>query len=169
MVIAVLVVLAVIVVVAVGRGGELSQEPADYAPLDMGPVSATDIVLLRPPTGLWGYSMQVTDEALERIAAAVRERDVRIVALEQRIADLTGGDHYAPVPSAARHARRSSPLQLDVSPADPEPLPGPGSEPRPAAEPELPDSEMSEPEMSEPEMSGPEPHPTPDAGDQPDE
>jgi hypothetical protein len=106
--IGVLVVLGGIVVVAVGRGGELTAEPPDYAPLDMGPVSATDVVLLRPPTALWGYNVQVTDDALERIAAAIRERDVRIVALEQRVADLTGDEHYAPIPASARQARRAS-------------------------------------------------------------
>jgi hypothetical protein len=106
MLIAILVVLGGIVAVALGRGGELSQEPPDFAPMDMGPVSATDVVLLRPPTALWGYNMQVTDDALERIAASIRERDVRIVALEQRVADLAGGEHYAPLPSTARHARR---------------------------------------------------------------
>jgi hypothetical protein len=106
--IGILTVLGGIVVVAVGRGGELTPEPPDYAPMDMGPVSATDVVLLRPPTALWGYNVQVTDDALERIAAAIRERDVRIVALEQRVADLTGDEHYAPIPLSARHARRVS-------------------------------------------------------------
>ena len=75
--------------VATGRGGELAYEQADHAPLDLGPVSATDVALLRPPTALWGYNMQVTDEALEKIAQAIRDRDVTIVFLQQRLADLT--------------------------------------------------------------------------------
>jgi hypothetical protein len=74
-------------VAATGRGGELAYEPADHAPLDMGPVSASDVVLLRPPTALWGYNMQVTDEALARIAQAMRDRDVTIAYLQQRLAD----------------------------------------------------------------------------------
>jgi hypothetical protein len=108
-VIVALVVLAVVVYVATGRGGELSVENNDYAPLDLGPVSATDVVLLRPPTALWGYSVQATDEALERIAESIRDRDVRIVALEQLVTDLSR-DH-APQPlssppyTAARHRR----------------------------------------------------------------
>jgi len=73
--------------VATGRGGELAYEHADHAPLDLGPVSATDIALLRPPTALWGYNMQVTDEALEKIAQAIRDRDVTIAFLQQRLAD----------------------------------------------------------------------------------
>ena len=75
--------------VATGRGGELAYEHADHAPLDLGPVSATDVALLRPPTALWGYNMQVTDEALEQIAQAIRDRDVTIAFLQQRLTDLT--------------------------------------------------------------------------------
>jgi hypothetical protein len=91
--------------VATGRGGELAYEQADHAPLDLGPVSATDVALLRPPTALWGYNMQVTDEALEQIAQAVRDRDVTIAFLQQRLADLTArpvdpGDPVSPEPSA---------------------------------------------------------------------
>ena len=89
MVIAIIVVLAAVVYVAMGRGGELSVERNDYVPLDLGPVSATDVALLRPPTGMWGYNMQVTDEAMEQVAESIRERDVRIVALEQLVTDLS--------------------------------------------------------------------------------
>ena len=109
MVIAVIVVLAAVVFLARGRGGELSAERNDYVPLDLGPVSATDVALLRPPTGLWGYNMQATDEALEQVAESIRERDVRIVALEQLVTDLSR-DH-APMPLlaspyvGARHRR----------------------------------------------------------------
>ena len=87
-------------VAATGRGGELAYEPADHAPLDMGQVSASDVVMLRPPTALWGYNMQVTDEALARIAQAVRDRDVTIAYLQQRLADSdparTALDRIAP-------------------------------------------------------------------------
>ena len=102
-IIAILAVAAVAAFTAVGRGGQLSVERTDYAPLDLGPVSATDVVLLRPPTALWGYDVQATDEAMERIAESIRERDVRIVALEQLITDLNSGhaaSPYAAVPAA---------------------------------------------------------------------
>jgi hypothetical protein len=89
MVIAIVVVLAAVVLVAMGRGGQLSAERSDYAPLELGPVSATDVVLLRPPTALWGYDQHATDEAMEQIAESIRERDVRIVALEQLVTDLS--------------------------------------------------------------------------------
>ena len=74
--------------VATGRGGEMAYEHADHAPLDLGPVSAADIALLRPPTAMWGYNMQVTDEALDRIARAMRERDVTIAFLQEQLAAL---------------------------------------------------------------------------------
>jgi hypothetical protein len=92
-----LAILAAIVFVAVGRGGELSAERTDFAPLELGPVTATDVVLLRPPTALWGYNVQATDEAMTQIAESIRERDVRIVALEQLVTDLSQ-DHAPPPP-----------------------------------------------------------------------
>jgi hypothetical protein len=93
-----LVVLVALVYAAMGRGGELSAERTDHAPLDLGPVSATDVVLLRPPSAAWGYDMRTTDEALERIAESIRERDVRIVALEQLVTNLSRGSAPAPAP-----------------------------------------------------------------------
>jgi hypothetical protein len=107
--IVILLVLAVVIFVALGRGGGMSTERNDYIPLDLGPVSATDVALLRPPTGLWGYNIQATDEAMDQIAESIRERDVRIVALEQLVTDLSR-DH-APMPllaspyTGARHRR----------------------------------------------------------------
>ncbi len=91
-ILAAVIVIAAVVWVGVGRGGQLSVERGDYLPLDLGPVSATDVALLRPPTSLWGYNRQATDEAMERVAESIRERDVRIVALEQLVTDL-GRDH----------------------------------------------------------------------------
>jgi hypothetical protein len=106
LIITALVIVAAIVLVAAGRGGELSVERTDHAALDMGPVSATDVVLLRPPTALWGYNVQATDEALAQIADSIRERDVRIVALEQLVTDLS--TEHAPPPLASPYvgARR---------------------------------------------------------------
>ncbi len=111
MVIAIVVVFIVAVAVANGRGARMSVERGDHVPLDLGPVSATDVVLLRPPTNLWGYNMQATDEAMEQIAASIRERDVRIVALEQLVTDLSR-DHAPALPlgspyAGARHRREA--------------------------------------------------------------
>jgi hypothetical protein len=107
--IAAIVIIAFVVFLAIGRGGGMSAERGDYLSLDLGPVSATDVALLRPPTGVWGYNMQATDEAMELIADSIRERDVRIVALEQLVTDL-GRDHAPMAPlggpyTGARHRR----------------------------------------------------------------
>ena len=95
MLVAAVVILAGVVVVASGRGGEMVTTEPDYPPIDLGPVTSADVALLRPPSAAWGYNMRVTDEALEVIAKAVTERDVQIAALEQEVSDLRdqlGGD-----------------------------------------------------------------------------
>ncbi len=88
LVVGIIAILIGVFVVATGRGGELAYEHADHAPLDLGVISATDVALLRPPTALWGYNMQVTDEALDRIARSVRDRDIEIAFLRRKLADL---------------------------------------------------------------------------------
>jgi hypothetical protein len=107
------------VLVARGRGEDLSVERNDYLELELGPVSATDIALLRPPMALWGYNMQATDEALDRIAASIRDRDVPIVALEQLVTDLSREPAAQPLSSpymSARHRR----APFDPAPPPPE-------------------------------------------------
>jgi hypothetical protein len=105
MLVAAVVILAGVVVVASGRGGELAATEPDYPPIDLGPVTSADVALLRPPSAAWGYNMRVTDEALEVIAQAVTERDVQIAALEQEVSDLrdqlNGGGPAAPAGSTA--------------------------------------------------------------------
>ena len=99
MAVALAAILVAIVFVAIGRGGEMAQFPNDYAPPEFGALAATDVALLRPPTALWGYHMQATDEALNSIALAISERDVRIASLERQLADLHGS---APMPGNSR-------------------------------------------------------------------
>jgi hypothetical protein len=138
MILVAVVILVGVFFVATGRGGELAYEQADHAPLDLGPVSATDVALLRPPTALWGYNMQVTDEALERIAQAIRDRDVTITFLRQRLADLTTQTAATPV---------LSPAAPVLSPAAPEhPSGPPGPDDRAQAQPD--DSSLAPEEQS---------------------
>ena len=125
---------------ATGRGGELAYEHADHAPLDLGPVSAADIALLRPPTAMWGYNMQVTDEALDRIARAMRERDVTIAYLQEQLATLARDDAYAeprgvPAHEAAPAARWRRKSRRSPKPARSPRPPSPRSLPRPPASP----------------------------------
>ncbi len=92
-------VLAAIVVVAVGGGGELSVEHPDHPPLALPgrrAIGGTDAALLRLPLGLWGYHKQITDEALERFAYELTERDTRIAVLEQELAEVRHGRGVGP-------------------------------------------------------------------------
>jgi hypothetical protein len=117
MVLAVVAVLVGVFFAATGRGGELSREPVDYAPLELGSVSAADVALLRPPTALWGYNVDVTDEALDRIARAVRDRDLTIAYLQEQLAARDTGSVSATAPTPA-------------TPAAPPTLPEPQALPR---------------------------------------
>ena len=144
-----LVVLVAVVYVATGRGGELSAERTDHAPLDLGPVSATDVALLRPPSAMWGYDMQATDDALDRIAETIQERDVRIMALEQLVTDLSrdpapvrlgnaspGARHRRDIEPPARTGAAAAPGTLAAAPAaEPAPARGP-ADPAPGPDPE---------------------------------
>jgi hypothetical protein len=134
MLIAGLVILIAVILVAAGRGGELPAERNDYAPLDLGPVSATDVALLRPPANAWGYNMQATDEAMAQIAESIRERDVRIVALEQLVTDLSREPAPPPLASPYVGSRRRGlpegvqPVAGDRLPAGQQPGEGPPPE-----------------------------------------
>jgi hypothetical protein len=140
-IIAVVAVLAGVFFAATGRGGEMAYEPADHAPLDLGPVSATDIALLRPPTALWGYNTQVTDEALDRIARAMRDRDVTIAHLQQQLAYLDLREPGVPAASSARGAPEIRQARSARVLSDPEAtlsFPKPLSIPKPPSPPKPP-------------------------------
>ena len=123
-------VLAAIVVVAVGGGGELSAEHPDHPPLALlgRRVVGTDAALLRLPLGLWGYHKQITDEALERFAHELTERDTRIAILEQQLAEarqrLHEGVRGEPSTWQASVPRADLPGQSASRDLPPSPAPG---------------------------------------------
>jgi len=155
------VILAGVVAVAMGHGGELAEFPSDYVPPTLGDLlTATDVATLRPPAALWGYNTQVTDEALSRIAQIVTERDVEIAVLRQQLADARSGTRPArpaggatlasailaePEPAMAAESVAPEPLAAEPEAAEPE-----------AAEPEAAEPEAAEPEAAEPEAEAPE-------------
>lgn len=97
------VILAGVVAVAMGHGGEMAEFPSDFVPPTLGDLlTAADVAMLRPPSALWGYNTQVTDEALSRIAQIVTERDVEIAVLRQQLADLRSGAGASRPASASR-------------------------------------------------------------------
>ena len=99
------VILAGVVAVAMGHGGEMAEFPSDYVTPTLGDLlAAADVAMLRPPAALWGYNTQVTDEALSRIAQIVTERDVEIAVLRQQLADLRSGTRAAPPAGSATRA-----------------------------------------------------------------
>ncbi|WP_343954455.1 hypothetical protein [Nonomuraea longicatena] len=93
--IAALAILACVVLVSLGKGGELSEFPPDVPPLDLpeaGQLTAVDMMALQLPVNLVGYHTQSVDETLKRAASAISARDTRIAVLEQRVSDLMS-DH----------------------------------------------------------------------------
>jgi hypothetical protein len=121
--VAIAVILIGVYFAATGRGGELAYEHADHAPLNLGSLSAADVALLRPPTAMWGYNMQVTDAALDAIAQALRDREVTIAHLQQQLTDLTYQAYgTTPAPVGAQDFRP----RLGEGPLDVQHRPFPG-------------------------------------------
>jgi len=105
MVLAAVAILAGIVVVATGRGGELALPVADSARYGRELVSASDLAAFRPPTAFLGYSAQATDEAMRRIARVVAERDSELAMLRHEVAVLRArqlDDGTTATPAGAR-------------------------------------------------------------------
>ncbi|MFG2005853.1 hypothetical protein ACGFNU_42560 [Spirillospora sp. NPDC048911] len=88
LVLAGLAVLGAVVVLAMGKGGELAATHPDHPPLPGHQLTGTDAALLRLPRGIWGYQVGATDEAMRRLAYSLAERETRMAALEQQLADL---------------------------------------------------------------------------------
>ena len=102
---AALAILAGVVVVAVGRGGELTIFRPDAPAHPEVFASAADVASFRPPTAFFGYSATATDDALQRIARVVAERDAEVAWLREQIALLQGS---APEPWPGAHAERGA-------------------------------------------------------------
>jgi hypothetical protein len=76
-----------IVVVAMGRGGELSRETSDE-PAAADFTSWADVAGYRPPAALLGYHAGATERALQLISRSIAERDAEIAWLRGRLRDL---------------------------------------------------------------------------------
>jgi hypothetical protein len=84
-VLAAVTILAGIVVVALGRGGEMSRD----RPAEPGREvfrTWSDVASYRPPGALLGYHAGATEHALAQIAMALAERDAEIDMLRRRLA-----------------------------------------------------------------------------------
>jgi hypothetical protein len=92
---AAVVILAGVVVVAMGRGGELALARPDSATFGRELATPADMAAFRPPAALLGYSAQVTDAALQRIARSVAERDAELAMLRHEVAVLRAREFRA--------------------------------------------------------------------------
>ncbi|MFI7534668.1 hypothetical protein [Streptosporangium sp. NPDC049376] len=91
---AALAVIAAVVAVSMGRGGELARFVPDVPPLELPEpkrLGAADFMALQLPVSVIGYNTQSVDETLNRVVNALSERDTRIAVLEQQIAELLAG------------------------------------------------------------------------------
>jgi hypothetical protein len=124
LIVAAVAILGGVIVVAMGRGGELAPSGADVRPLDTDIVTAADVALLRPPAALWGYDMRATDEALNQVARTVTERDVEIADLRRQLADMQ------PAPPSPWEAPREAPQDAPPPPREAPPPPAPQEAPQ---------------------------------------
>lgn len=102
-----LAILAGVVAVAMGRGGEMARSERDLPVRPPRIRSASDVARLRLPIGLLGYSEQATDEALDAAARLIAEQEAEIARLREEVwrlrpernqearADGPGGDGQA--------------------------------------------------------------------------
>jgi hypothetical protein len=84
-VLAAVAILAGVVVVAMGRGGELARD----RPEEQGITNFrtwSDVASYRPPPALLGYHAGATEHALAQVARAIAERDAEIDLLRRRLA-----------------------------------------------------------------------------------
>jgi len=86
-VLAAAVILGGIVVVAMGRGGELGRERPEL-PARSDFRTWSDVASYRPPPALLGYHIAATEHALSLIARTIAERDAEIDWLRNRLAEL---------------------------------------------------------------------------------
>jgi hypothetical protein len=91
------VILGGVVVVAMGRGGELSRERPEL-PARSDFRTWSDVARYRPPPALLGYHAGATEHALSLIARTIAERDAEIDWLRNRLAEV-----IRPEPGPAGH------------------------------------------------------------------
>lgn len=85
-----------VVVVAMGRGGDMTQFRRDVPCAFRPPRTPTEVATQRLPLGPIGYQVQATEEALVAAAHLLAERDQEITALRREIWRLgTGSDAAA--------------------------------------------------------------------------
>jgi hypothetical protein len=80
-----LAILAGVVAVAKGRGGEIARSERDLPVLPPRIRSARDVARLRLPIGLLGYQEHATDDALDAAARLIAEQEAEIARLREEV------------------------------------------------------------------------------------
>jgi hypothetical protein len=104
------VILGGVVVVAMGRGGELSRERADL-PARSDFRTWSDVAGYRPPPALLGYNVAATEHALSLIARTIAERDAEVEWLRNRLAEMIRAE-----PALAEHNGELAALGASAEP-----------------------------------------------------
>lgn len=97
---AALAIMAGVVAVAMGWGGEMAEFTADRPTTPIWLATAADVAELRLPLRLLGYQQQATDEALRAVTVVLAAREAEIARLRAKLAELAGASEPA-VPSAS--------------------------------------------------------------------
>ncbi|MFY9892398.1 MAG: hypothetical protein WAK71_29115 [Streptosporangiaceae bacterium] len=112
------VILGGVVVVAMGRGGELARErPQLSARTDFRTWS--DVASYRPPAALLGYHAATTERALTLIARTIAERDAEIEWLRERLAEASPDAAAGAADTSAPPVRAGYPARQDPFGQDP--------------------------------------------------
>jgi hypothetical protein len=112
---AALAILVGVVVVAIGRGGELTMFRPDVPPYPVPLSTAAQVAAFRPPPAFLGYNAQATDDALHRVALAVAQRDAELARLRGELAAALGEPPMPPgqavLPGQAVPSHEGAPRQ----------------------------------------------------------
>jgi hypothetical protein len=101
-------ILSGVVVVAMGRGGEIVPFRRDVPEFMVRIRTPQDVAMLRLPIGLLGYSAPASADALRAIASLLAERDAEIAVLRGQVALLTAQGPAATALAAAPRTTMAS-------------------------------------------------------------
>lgn len=109
-------ILAGVVAVAMGWGGEIVRSRRDLPAVPLRARTASAVAMLKLPVGLFGYQQEATEVALHAIAVMIAERDAEIANLREEVRRLRGQDESSAGERSAgeRSARAAEPVGPDV-------------------------------------------------------
>ena len=88
MFLAALAILAGVVFVAIGRGGELGTDTPTWTPTGGGFMNMAGVQVQLPPTTMIGYDVHATLDELQWLAQALSDRNAQVAALRMEVARM---------------------------------------------------------------------------------